>query len=218
MPQVKRDVFSVRVTSDGVRDLEKLTQLSLLVPMTKALVVAETGEATEKLHVHMLLHTVGEYTDTQIRNILKKIYGVGGDGLSCKDPGAHGGTVEKCVQYLCKGSSTTALPEVVLSRGYTEDDVRHAHEVYWALHQQLGANRKNQEGKPMSIYELVRDCCASAKGPDAVAELAVAWYIGRPQGVNYLSFRDAVRKVILENSGPADREVFKMNLLRELNM
>lgn len=207
---MKRKEFSIRVTSPDVRDAEKFTQFSVLRPQEITLVVIETGSETQKLHFHAYIKTREYYTDTQIRQAIAKVYGVTGEDLSCKDPEAKGGSVEKCLAYICKGTDVNGMPEVLCNRGV---DTQKYHDIYWTTNQET--KRRRKEGKVMTRYEELKEACRTAKDRYEIADMCRKWYIGVHRSVNYRAFMDDVRKIIMEQD---EHAAAGWEILRELNI
>lgn len=214
MANVQRNSWSIRVTSEDCRSLEKLQMLAIMVPSNKMLACIETGDETEKLHMHLLMYTVSAYTHNQMLTVVKKVYGVSGSSISCKDPAKGTGSEQKAIAYLCKGTHDGATPEILINRGF-DIDIKAEHTKYWAVYNAVKGQRQDPKGKKLSTTDVLMALTAGKHDQDEILELCWEWYDAQPGHVQYNSFQDAVRKVCFRGSAEARREM-KARMVRNI--
>lgn len=96
---------------------------------SKLLIVEESGDKRPHWHLCMVTRFSMKTIRTDIKKYLtNKSHN---NRFQVKNANGKSQTYVRALQYICKGKSDQDLPNIIKSKGYTQNDIKDFHKAYW---------------------------------------------------------------------------------------
>lgn len=201
--------FALRIDLDGVTPQDVLGLVGGVA--SNYLVVREGGD--ENPHVHVFGRT-----DKKLSAVRKAV-----QRFLSGDRGNASYSLKQCAEdydgylrYLCKGDSSSKLPEVLGRCGleYTDDWVKQMHSAYWLNNEEIVKSRqKRKRIQTATVVEKLEERCKEAgvlwNQPEKIALEYIRMCKASKKPINVFAARAIVNtvKVVLDPGSEAEKEL-----------